>query len=180
MLDIAVAYNKYKFVGYEFLTWIWYLTENNYDFIEQTAPEIKMFYIDNKIVIENFKEDSSEKITINGDNANLDEGALALKKGALVTEMKIQLKTDEDIDFKFTIKGESLDITGFGIPKHKFSTSDEEIEGSVIEKVHFLQILTTIVDKLFQKFISIRISTNWKDQELTKIGLWIDDRTKSF
>lgn len=180
MLDIAVAYNKYKFVGYEFLTWIWFLTENDYDFIEKTAPEIKLFYIDNKIVIENFREDSSEKITINGDNANLDEGALAIKKGALVTEMKIQLKTDEDIDFKFIIKGESLDISGFGIPKHKFSNTPDEIEASVIEKAYFLQKLTIIVDKLFQKFIYIRISDTWKNEELLKIGSWINQRTKSF
>lgn len=180
MLDIAVAYNKYKFIGYEFLTWIWYLTENDYSLIETTCPEIKMFFIDNKIVIENFKEESSEKITINGDNANLDEGALALRKGSLVTEMKIQLKTSEDKDFKFTIKGESLDISGFGILKHKFSDSPDEVEASVIEKTYFIQVLTSIVDKLFAKYVNLRISDTWKNQELTKLSQWVNQRTKTF
>jgi len=180
MIDVAVAYNKYKFAGYEFLTWIWFLTETDNKYIEETAGDIKEFYIGDKIVIENFKEDSSEKITISGDKANLDEGALALKKGALVTEMKIILKTMDDKDIKFNIKGESLDISGFNILKHKFSSSPEEIEGSVIEKVYFMELLTGIVDKLFQKFILLRISDKWTNTELSKISRWIDERNKSF
>ena len=29
MLDIATAYNKYKFLGNDFLTWIWFLIETD-------------------------------------------------------------------------------------------------------------------------------------------------------
>ena len=28
MLDIATAYNRYRFLGYEFLTWLWFAMEN--------------------------------------------------------------------------------------------------------------------------------------------------------
>ncbi|MDY0360290.1 MAG: hypothetical protein RBR08_02440 [Desulforegulaceae bacterium] len=180
MIDIAVAYNKYKFAGFEFLTWLWFITETEPDIIENISPDIKDFCIDDKIVIENFKEDSTEKITINGDKANLDEGVLAIKKGALVTELKIIFKTGEDIEIKFLIKGESLDITGFNVLKYKFSTAPEEIEGSVIEKVYFLELLTSLVDKLFQKFILLRISDEWKNIELSKISQWIEQRTKRY
>ena len=31
MLDIATAYNKYKFLGNDYLTWIWFLIENNHN-----------------------------------------------------------------------------------------------------------------------------------------------------
>ncbi len=180
MLDIAVAYNKYKFTGYEFLTWIWYLTENDYDFIKNQLTDIKDIYIGDKIIIENFKDETSEKITINGDKANLDEGAVALKKGALVTEMKIVLKTNDDKELVFTIKGESLDINGFKIVRHKSSTLPDEIEGSVIEKGYFIEFLTKIVDKLFQKFIYLRISSEWQKDQMLKISSWINKRTDVF
>ena len=29
MLDIAVAYNRYKFLGNEFLTWLWFMIETD-------------------------------------------------------------------------------------------------------------------------------------------------------
>ncbi|MDY0131742.1 MAG: hypothetical protein RBR53_03645 [Desulforegulaceae bacterium] len=180
MLDISVAYNKYKFTGFEFLTWLWFIIENKPEIIDNISPEIKDFSINDKIVIENFKEESVEKITINGNTANLDEGVLAIKKGALVTELKISFKTGEDIDVKFLIKGESLDITGFNVLKYKFSTSPDEIEGSVIEKAYFLELLTDLVDKLFQKFILLRISEDWINKELSTISKWIENRTKSY
>ena len=31
MLDLAVAYNRYRFLGDEFLTWLWYTIENDPD-----------------------------------------------------------------------------------------------------------------------------------------------------
>ena len=35
MLDIATAYNKYKFLGNDYLTWIWFLIENNHKPFEE-------------------------------------------------------------------------------------------------------------------------------------------------
>ncbi len=31
MLDVAVAYSRYQFLGEEFLTWLWFVIENNQD-----------------------------------------------------------------------------------------------------------------------------------------------------
>ena len=28
MLDISIAYNRYKYLGHEFLTWLWFIMEN--------------------------------------------------------------------------------------------------------------------------------------------------------
>lgn len=29
MLDVSVSYDRYKFLGYEFLTWLWFLIEKD-------------------------------------------------------------------------------------------------------------------------------------------------------
>ena len=92
MLDIAVSYNRFKFIGYEFLTWLWYIIENKPNFIEfidgrnvEGAVEIG-----NRIVFENRSgDDIKESITIKGDDAGLEEGILSLKKGAWVTELNL-------------------------------------------------------------------------------------------
>ncbi len=70
MLDIAVSYNKYKFLGDEFLTWIWYLVENEINIKPMLAMECNTvsFKLGNSIVLENsLGDESSEKITIKGD-----------------------------------------------------------------------------------------------------------------
>jgi len=177
MLDIAVAYNKYKFSGYEFLTWLWFKTETDFGYIKDKTEILEDIYIDDKITIENFNENSREKITIKGDQANLEEGIISLSKGAFVTELKISLRTSEEKEFKFTLKGESLDIASFNIKKYKFSDSPDEIEGSLIEKIYYIEQLTTIVDKLFQAYINVRISDSFESYEIVQIKRWIKERS---
>ena len=69
MLDIATGYNKYKFLGNDFLTWVWYLIENNINIKELINSEYKTITLEigNSIVLENSLGDKSkEKITIKG------------------------------------------------------------------------------------------------------------------
>lgn len=35
MLDVSVSYNRYKFLGYEFLTWLWFAIEKDQDNIRK-------------------------------------------------------------------------------------------------------------------------------------------------
>jgi len=175
MLDIAVSYDKYKFLGNEFLTWLWYVIENDVnlsDLAENEENRISM-EIGNSIVLENsLGDDSTEKISIKGDDAGLEEGATALKKGAVVTDMNLSLKIDEN-EFKFTLKGESMNITGLKTPALGKVEKNEDIEGAVIEKAFLCSRVFTLIDALFIKFIKIRISEEWNNNELPKIREWI-------
>ncbi|WP_246803994.1 hypothetical protein [Desulfosarcina cetonica] len=111
MLDVAVAYNRYKFIGNEFLTWLWFIIDANPDYLKTVDQTIVALNIGNRIVLENNSNDSSEIITIKGDDAGLEEGILSLRKGAVVIEMNLIYKT-ENQDWKFSLKGESLSFSG--------------------------------------------------------------------
>ncbi len=54
MLDIATAYNKYKFLGNDYLTWIWFLIENNHNISSIiNSKDIITLEVGNSIVLEN-------------------------------------------------------------------------------------------------------------------------------
>src|SRR4030043_36420 len=89
MLDVSVSYNRYKFIGHEFLTWLWFLIEKNPDILKQLNPDLVSLEIGNRVMLENTTRDSLETITIKGDDAGMEEGILALKKGAVVTELNL-------------------------------------------------------------------------------------------
>ena len=93
MLDVSVAYNRYKFLGYEFLTWLWFTMETDREKLTKIDPELVSLDIGNKIVLENRINDAVESITIKGDDADLKEGFLALKKGTVVTEIHLSYKS---------------------------------------------------------------------------------------
>lgn len=178
MLDISTGYNKYKFIGNEFLTWLWYLVENDIDILSVTGADYKNISLEigNSLVLENDKKkDAREKITIKGDKAGLEEGLTALKKGAVVTEINLLLTLDED-EFKFTIKGESFNITGLKTPSSKGSedTGSDELEGSVIEKAYFCDRVFGFIDILFNTYMEKRASESFKTEDLKKIRNWVE------
>ncbi len=174
MLDIATAYNKYKFLGNDFLTWIWFSIETQKDFsVLLNSKDIILFEIGNSIVLENKLGDKSkEKITIKGDEAGLEEGTTALKKGAWVTQINLICKINED-EYKFTIKGESYNITGLKTPKTDLAKTGEEIEGLVLEKAFFCFRIFEVIDTLFLKYMEQRISDDWNYKGLQDIKNWV-------
>jgi len=175
MLDIATAYNKYIFLGNEFLTWVWFLIEREKDIAAIIgSAEPVSFSIGNSLVLENNLGDKSkEKITIKGDKAGLEEGTTALRKGAFVTELNLLCKMGEDDEYKFTIKGESFNITGLKTPSTQTTRSEDELEGMILEKAFLLLKVTQVIDTLFLKYIEQRISDDWKTKELQDINNWI-------
>ncbi len=174
MLDIAAAYNKYKFLGNDFLTWIWFSIETGKDFsVLMNLKDVITLEIGNSIVLENKLGDKSkEKIIIKGDEAGLEEGTTALKKGAWVTQINLICKINED-EYKFTIKGESYNITGLKTPKTDLSKTGDEIEGLVLEKAFFCFRIYEVIDTLFLKYLEQRISNEWNNKGLQDIKNWI-------
>ncbi len=174
MLDIATGYNKYKFLGNDFLTWIWYLAENNINIKELADLEYKTITLDigNSIVLENSPPGKAkEKISIKGDEAGLEEGKTALKKGGVVTSINLVLNIDTE-EYKFSIKGESINISGFKTPAFK-SENSEDIEGAIIEKAYFCEKIYNFIDTLFNKYIEKISSDTFKSDDMRKIKQWI-------
>ena len=172
MLDVAVAYNRYKFLGEEFLTWVWFLIEKDQNLIKKFDKDFIALEVGNRIVFENRREGSDERITIKGNKASLEEGILALKKGALVTELNLVYRSG-DLKWQFTIKGESLNISNLITPKTDLPESGEDIEGAVLEKVYLYDKALTLLNNLFKHFSKLRVSNAWQNTVVSNIKKWI-------
>lgn len=183
MHDISISYNKYKFLGNEFLTWLWYLIENDINIKSMAEDELAkaeiecnaiVFEIGNCIALENSLGDESvEKISIKGDDAGLEEGKTALKKGAVVTDMNLALRIDDN-EWRFNIKGESMEITSLKTPVAGKIENEDDTEGAVLEKVFLYNRVFEIIDILFYIFIKKRLSKQWKTVDITGIRAWVE------
>jgi hypothetical protein len=172
MLDVAVAYNRYKFLGEEFLTWLWYVIEKDQNLIKNFDKDFVALEVGNRIVFENRRKESDERVTIKGDEANLEEGALALKKGGLVTELNMVYRSGE-LKWQFTVKGESLNISSLITPKTDLPDSNEDIEGAVLEKIFLYERVVALLDYLFKHFSKLRVSSSWQSKAVSKMIDWV-------
>ncbi len=172
MLDISVAYNRYKFIGNEFLTWLWFMIDNEPNRLFTTPDENREIQIGSRIVIEKGIENTVEKITIKGDDAGLEEGIMALRKGALVTEIHLVYKENE-LTWAFTVKGESLNLSNLKLPETGPMESKEDLEAAVLDRIYLYEKALIAVQSLFGRFIQLRVSNDWRQQVIPAIKKWI-------
>lgn len=173
MLDAAIAYNRYRFLGNEFLTWLWYTLENRSQQLEDIDADLSALEIGNRMVLENHRGERLETITIKGDDAGLEEGLVALKKGALVSEMNLIYRSG-DHTWQFNLKGESLNISSFRTPETAGTQSTEDIEGAVLEKIFLYEKIIRFVEAAFRHFVRLRISEKWAENTTPRIRRWIN------
>ncbi len=172
MLDVAVAYNRYQFLGNEFLTWLWFTIDTAPSFFQGVDDTTISLTIGNRIVLENNIHDASEIITIKGDDAGLEEGLLSLRKGAVVVEMNLVYKA-ENQEWKFSLKGESLSFSGLKVPETGPVESKEDIEGMVLEKVYLFEKAINLINHLLNHFLKLRSSLDWNAKTVGEIKKWI-------
>jgi len=172
MLDVAVAYKRYQFLGEEFLTWLWYVIEKDQTLIKNFDKDFVALEIGNRMVFENRRKESGERITIKGDGASLEEGILTLKKGALVTELNVVYKSVE-LTWQFTLKGESLNLSSLNLPSTDVPESDEDLEGFVLEKIFLFDKIIKLLENIFTQFVKLRLSNRWQNKMVPNIKNWI-------
>jgi hypothetical protein len=175
MLDIAVAYNRYRFLGNEFLTWLWFAIENDPDSIRRCDPDLVHLHVGKRMVLENKRANSKENITIKADDAGLEEALLALSKGALVTDLHLLYKSGP-VEWQFSIKGEGLNFSALKLPETGLLETREDMEGILLEKFYLYEKATDFLDKAFALFIGLRLSEAWSGRILPEMRNWLGSR----
>lgn len=177
MMDVSAAYRRYQFLGGEFLTWLWYVIENEPESLRALDPELVTLEIGNRMVLERRPQRGSlETVTIKGDDAGMDEGLLAIRKGALVAEMNLVYSAGEH-QWHFTLKGESLNLSGLKVPETTPVESADEVEGAVIDKTYLCDRIVQFVEKLYRRFIVLRLAQGWAGELLPRMRQWILNAT---
>jgi len=90
----------------------------------------------------------------------------------VVTEINLLYKSGNN-EWRFTIKGESMNISNLKIPETAIVESSEEIEGMVLEKAYLYEKATELIDNLFNEFIKLRVSGKWNESVVPQIRKWI-------
>jgi hypothetical protein len=172
MLDIAVAYNRYRFLGDEFLTWVFFIIDNHPDILNEIDADLSELQIGNRLLLENRIGNHKEMISIKGDDAGLEEGKLSLRKGAVVIELNIACKM-ENQEWRFTLKGESLSFSSLKVPDTGPVENKDDIEGFFLEKAYLFEKIIDIVNRLFDRFLTMRSSVEWTTSSVHNMRQWL-------
>ncbi len=177
MLDVTYAYKRFSFLGNEFLTWLWYAIETEADALRRVDGQMASLEIGNRLVLQNQSRQSTETVTIRGDEAGMEEGILALRKGALVSEMHLIYGSGQE-RWSFSVKGENLNVSGIKLPETGTVETADDIEGAAIEKAHLYQRPLALVAALFAYFLRLRLENGWTETVLPSFRQWMNRKER--
>ena len=167
--DIA---NDTKFLGRDFLVWLWFRSEKNNGFFQLGNGEEIELWFDGSMILQSEREGKTETISCTGEQSRFLEARYALSELKKITKAKIKLMAG-DSAWSFSIDDTWFNFRGMRLP-HVMQDQHEDPDGIFYERMVLIEKAVSIMDRLFGLYIIIRTSEKWENEELPAIRKWID------
>lgn len=177
IMDLVDLIAEKRFLGQEFLTWLWWKSEERGGSIAIGADGDITVVFEKHMLLESGEGESTEKIVCTGLQAELQEARTGLQMGKKLEQARIVLGHN-NYEFSFTLAGGLMEYRNTRLPKTEATEGDksenpEEVEGMILERIYLFEELDRLVGELFRMFIQKRVSPEWRD-ELQLIRSWIE------
>ena len=196
-MDLVDQIEGRRFVGREFLLWLWFETEIFEATLETKEHGPFGLWVGSRIGLSDRKESTVIKGATPGAHREAKE---ALLRGKMPDTMGFTLSR-EDGDARFVLKGETLGLVGLVLPtvlgdgadedattlakptpKKKRRESDrareEEAEAdeaaeAFYERMQLAKTIEDILEALFRDFTALRLSDAWSRGVMPKLEAWV-------
>lgn len=167
-MDLIDLIETRRFLGNEFLTWLWFKTETQDGLLEVGEHGTIEVVFDDSLVLEAYLAETERNTLKGGSPAYSPEAKVALQHGKRVSRAKIRVIKDGR-EWVFTLKGEGMDFSSVNIPAVLSRKEDEKF----YERMYLVEELEEIVDDLYQEFIFLRVNAAWHEEMVPAMQKWI-------
>ncbi|MBM4326690.1 MAG: hypothetical protein FJ118_05935 [Deltaproteobacteria bacterium] len=174
-MDFLEILKQKAFLGREFLTWLWFKSEQSGGRVELRGDSVVEVIFLNRLTLDLSEADTPQSVTIKGEHSELREGLAALREGKKIEETRVSLRGSVN-EFTLTLKGTWLSFGSLRTPPAlpvDEAEPEDEWEASFLEKISLVEEGIGLVDALFGHFLKLRLSPNWETHELPAIRAWV-------
>ena len=178
-MDLVDLITEKRFLGQEFLTWLWYKSEERGStiFLPSSGEDIQLVF-EKHILLEYGEGETTEKVICQGLQAELREARTGLAMGKKLEQARLQLVRGE-YEWHLSLKGSLLEFKNVKPPKtmaaSEESNDPDATEGRIIDRIGLMETVVRTFDELFRMFLQIRISPEWSE-EVAQVHEWIEKR----
>ena len=174
-MDLVDLINEKSFLGQEFLTWLWFKSEERGGAIFlDSVGDIQLLF-EKHMLLEYGEGDSHEKMICQGLHSELQEARTGLLMGKKLEQARIHLVRGEH-EYHFSLKGSLMEFRNVKPPKTMAASEESNDpaarEGMILEKISLHEDLVRTMDELFRMFLKVRVSGQWQE-ELDRIRAWV-------
>lgn len=166
-MDIINRINSTRYLGREFLTWLWYRSSLQNGIFEMSDGPLEVWF-DAKLTLE-AQGDVKESNIIKAENpTETQEAHAALLNGKLVSDARLRLVSGQK-QWTLSVKGDSLAISGVKIPALLSREDDDQL----YERFMLIEEAEDTVHALFQQFMELRMVDDAWRPEVQAIRGWV-------
>lgn len=174
-MDLVDLIQEKRFVGQEFLAWLWYKSEERSGYIDIPGTGDVLVVFEKHMLLEFGEGDANEKVICRGLQTELKEARAGLLMGKKPEQARIRLARGE-YEYSATLTAATLEFRNVRLPR-TVAAADEgddpaSLEGRILERVALFEDLSGLVNDLLRMFIQVRASDDWP-AELQKIRRWV-------
>ena len=173
-MDLIDLMREKRFLGQEFLTWVWFQAESQSGLMDLPGVGTVEVWFEDRLDLESGSGNTVQKVTCQGRELDLAEARTALREGKKVSQARIRLRLD-GTEWRLTLKAEGLDISGVRAPKtlEPEEEEPESLAGRLLERVSVTRELTKVVDGMYAAFLAVRLKPEWEESELPRLRKWL-------
>jgi len=175
-MDLVDLIVEKRFLGQEFLTWLWYKSEERGGTVFLPGTGDIQLVFEKHMLLEYGEGEAFEKIICQGLQAELNEARTGLRMGKKLEQARIHLVQGE-YEWHMTLKASMLEFRSVKPPKTMAEAEEgetaEAVEGRLLDRIGMLETATRTIDELFRVFLEIRTSPGTWQEELARIRKWI-------
>lgn len=175
-MDLVDLIAEKRFVGQEFLTWLWFKSEERGGLVNIKESGDIVVVFEKHMLLEYGEGENNEKCICSGLQSELREARTGMKMGKKLEQARLQI-IQGDYEFNFTLAAALMEFRNVKLPKtagteEGRSDNAEETEGMILERIFLFEELVRLVNELLRVFIEVRTGDGWQE-ELRKMREWI-------
>lgn len=167
-MDLIDLIDSRRFLGAEFLMWLWFKAECFEGLIELPKHGALEVVFDDAMTLEAYLAETERNTFKGGVPAYSPEAKTALRQGKRISKAKLRILL-EGREWVFTVKAETLDLSSIAIP----AVLSREQEEKFYERMYLVEELEDLVRALYKEFLFIRLSADWAEKVLPAMQAWI-------
>jgi len=166
-----LAMDEGRFLGYEFLTWLWFFVEHHGGRIE-IPGKVAELHLGERFVL-NKPGEGMERVVCTTQANSLHEARTGLRQGKMVHEIQLFLVVGDN-EYTFTLDSALWTFKGLKTPRQARDSDQEDQDGEFLEKMFFLEEVFSVLDVLYTRFLSERLGPHWESDHLGLMVKWME------
>lgn len=167
-MDLVTRIQRTRFLGREFLTWLWYRTDlAQGDAAFELGDRKVDLWFDARLTLEALGDVKEQNVVKSETPTETEEARASLQSGKQVREARLRLVAD-DKQWTMTVRADDLSIHGLKVPGLITREEEEQLH----ERLSLMEEAEDLVDLLFARFLEVRLDDDAWRTEVAAIREW--------